>query len=111
MAANYLGFTHEVEFNVYVYPESRLPSVPLMSVRDYLLGRDQTKTIGGSGCTCRADNPNAVAAGKQNFGEPKWLAAFDYIPAVAEQRRWHRVAVRRLRGPAAGAHSPARHAA
>ena len=45
--ANFLGFTHEVEFNVYVYPESRLPSVPLMSVREYLLGRDQTKTIGG----------------------------------------------------------------
>ena len=80
---NYLGFTHEVEFNVYVYPESRLPSVPLMSVRDYLLGRDQTKTIGGFRLHVPCDNPNAVAAGKQNFGEPKWLAAFDYsLPSL-----------------------------
>lgn len=76
--ANFLGFTREVEFNVYVYPESRLPSVPLMSVRDYLLGRDQTKTIGGFRLHVPCDNPVAVQAGQENFGEPKWLAAFDY---------------------------------
>src|SRR6478672_7718125 len=80
---NYLGFTHEVEFNVYVYPESRLPSVPLMSVRDYLLGRDQTKTIGGFRLHVPCDNPNAVHAGQQNFGERKWRAAFDdSIPSL-----------------------------
>ena len=81
--ANFLGFTHEVEFNVYVYPESRLPSVPLMSVREYLLGRDQTKTIGGFRLHVPCDNQNAVDAGQENFGEPKWLAAFDYaIPSL-----------------------------
>jgi len=81
--AQFLGFTREIEFNVYVYPESRLPSVPLMSVREYLLGRDQTKTIGGFRLHVPCDNPNAVEAGQENFGEPKWLAAFDYtVPSL-----------------------------
>jgi hypothetical protein len=81
--ANYLGFTHEVEFNVYVYPESRLPAVPRMTLQDYLLGRDQTKTIGGFRLHVPCDNPIAVQAGQQNFGEPKWLAAFDYtVPSL-----------------------------
>jgi hypothetical protein len=81
--AQFLGFTREVEFNVYVYPESRLPSVPLMTVREYLLGRDQTKTIGGFRLHVPCDNPIAVQAGQANFGEPKWLAAFDYtVPSL-----------------------------
>src|SRR5689334_19591310 len=68
---NYLGFTHEVEFNVYVYPESRLPSVPRMKVKEYLLGRDQTKTIGGFRLHVPCDNAHAVQAGQENFGEPR----------------------------------------
>jgi hypothetical protein len=79
---NFLAFTREVEFNVYVYPESRLPAVPLMSWQDYLRGRDQTKTIGGFRLHVPCDNPVAVQAGQQNFGEPKWLASFKYsIPS------------------------------
>src|SRR5262249_54674483 len=74
--------THEVEFNVYVYPESRLPSVPLMNLREYLMGRDQTKTIGGFRLHVPCDNKHAVQAGQENFGEPKWYAAFNYqIPS------------------------------
>ena len=81
--ANYLGFTREVEFNVYVYPESRLPSVPRMSLREYLLGRDQTKTIGGFRLHVPCDNAVAVEAGQENFGEPKWLASFEYtVPSL-----------------------------
>jgi hypothetical protein len=76
--SNFLAFTREVEFNVYVYPESRLPAVPLMSWQDYLRGRDQTKTIGGFRLHVPCDNPIAVQAGQQNFGEPKWLASFQY---------------------------------
>lgn len=77
--SSFLGCTREIEFNIYVYPESRLPSVPRMTVRDYLLGRDQTKTIGGYRLHVPCDNPIAVEAGQGNFGEPKWLAAFDYM--------------------------------
>ncbi len=80
--SNFLATTHEVEFNVYIYPESRLPAVPLMSWQDYLRGRDQTKTIGGFRLHVPCDNPVAVEAGQQNFGEPKWLASFNYsIPS------------------------------
>ena len=62
--SNFLAFTHEVEFNAYVYPESRLPAVPLMSWQDYLRGRDQTKTIGGFRLHVPCDNPIAVEAGR-----------------------------------------------
>jgi hypothetical protein len=88
---SFLGCTREIEFNVYVYPESRLPSVPRMSVRDYLLGRDQTKTVGGFRLHVPCDNPIAVKAGKANFGEPKWSAAFDYqvpSPNAGGGTRW-----------------------
>ena len=89
--SNFLAFTREVEFNVYVYPESRLPAVPLMSWQDYLRGRDQTKTIGGFRLHVPCDNPVAVQAGQQNFGEPKWLASFQYAvpsPNAPDVNTW-----------------------
>lgn len=89
--SNYLGFTREVEFNAYVYPESRLPTVPLMSWQDYLRGRDQTKTIGGFRLHVPCDNPIAVQAGQENFGEPKWLASFQYdvpSPNTPDVQTW-----------------------
>ena len=89
--SNFLAFTREVEFNVYVYPESRLPAVPLMSWQDYLRGRDQTKTIGGFRLHVPCDNPIAVQAGQQNFGEPKWLASFQYAvpsPNAPDVNTW-----------------------
>ncbi len=90
--SNFLAFTREVEFNVYVYPESRLPAVPLMSWQDYLRGRDQTKTIGGFRLHVPCDNPVAVQAGQQNFGEPKWLASFQYSvpsPNAPDVNTWN----------------------
>lgn len=89
--SNFLAFTHEVEFNIYVYPEVRLPAVPLMPWQDYLRGRDQTKTIGGYRVHVPCDNPVAVQAGQQNFGEPKWLASFKYdipSPNAPESQTW-----------------------
>lgn len=73
----YLETTDEVEFNVYVYPEARVPGVPLMSWQDYLLGAEQTKTIGGYRLHVPCDNQIAVLAGKELYGEPKYLAVFD----------------------------------
>lgn len=89
--SSFLGLTREVEFNVYVYPESRLPSVPRMSLREYLMGRDQTKTIGGFRLHVPCDNEHAVEAGQANFGEPKWQAAFDYqtpSPNGPDRTQW-----------------------
>ena len=79
----YLESTHEVEFNFYVYPKSREPDVPLMTVEEYLDGLDQTKTIGGYRLHVPCDDQFAVNAGKGLFGEPKFLAFFEYaVPCV-----------------------------
>ncbi len=89
--SNFLAFTREIELNVYVYPESRLPAVPLMSWQEYLRGRDQTKTIGGFRLHVPCDNPVAVEAGQENFGEPKWLASFTYdvpSPNTPDVQTW-----------------------
>ena len=55
-----------------------------MSLREYLLGRDQTKTIEwlpGWRVPCRRRGGGRGRA--ENFGEPKWLAWFEYtIPSL-----------------------------
>jgi hypothetical protein len=80
---SYLETTDEIEFNVYVYPESRLPDVPVVAWRDYLLGVEQTKTIGGYRLHVPCDNQIAVLAGQELYGEPKFLAVFDYtVPSL-----------------------------
>jgi hypothetical protein len=73
----YLETTDEIEFNVYVYPRARVPDVPLMQWQDYLLGAEQTKTIGGYRLHVPCDNQIAVLAGQKLYGEPKYLAVFD----------------------------------
>jgi hypothetical protein len=66
----YLEMTHEVEFNVYAYPRVRLPDVPALTLREFLAGEDQTKTVGGFRIHVPCDNPNAVKAGIGLYGEP-----------------------------------------
>lgn len=79
----YLESTTEVEFNFYVYPKFREPDVPLVTVEEYLCALDQTKTIGGYRLHVPCDDPDAIAAGKGLYGEPKFLAQFDYtVPSV-----------------------------
>jgi hypothetical protein len=80
---SYLEMTHEVEFNVYAYPRARLPAVPALTLREFLAGEDQTKTVGGFRIHVPCDNPNAVKAGIGLYGEPKYLAQFDYtVPTL-----------------------------
>lgn len=80
---SYLEAVTEVEFNVYAYPKAREPDVPLLTLEQFLAGEDQTKTLGGFRIHVPCDNPNAVAAGKGLFGEPKYLAQFDYtVPGL-----------------------------
>src|SRR5579871_2361224 len=79
----YQETTEEVEFNIYVYPQARAGEVPLMSFRDFLRGGEQTKTIGGWRLHVPCDDAVAVAAGKGLYGEPKYLAVFDYnVPSL-----------------------------
>ena len=74
----YLEYVHEVEFNVYAYPRSRVPEVPMLTWQEYLAGQDQTKTVGGYRIHVPCDNPNAIRAGQGLYGEPKYLAQFTY---------------------------------
>ena len=80
---NSLGFVNEVEFNLLAYPSNRVPGVPKMTLAEYLYGRDQTKTIGHLRVHVAADNAVAVKAGRQAFGEPKFLGNFNYkVPSL-----------------------------
>ncbi|MBO9397971.1 hypothetical protein J7400_14885 [Shimia sp. R9_2] len=80
---NSLGFVNEVEFNLLAYPQNRVPGVPQVSLWEYLHGRDQTKTIGHLRVHVAADNAMAVKAGREAFGEPKFLGHFNYkVPAL-----------------------------
>lgn len=74
---SYLETANEVEFNLYAYPQAREPDVPLMTWQQYLLGEDQTKTIGGYRLHVPCDNAIAVKAGRGLYGEPKYSATFD----------------------------------
>jgi hypothetical protein len=79
----YLETTDEVEFNIYVYPTAREADVPLMTWQDYLSGVEQTKTIGGYRLHVPCDNQVAVVAGQGLYGEPKYLAVFQYtVPCI-----------------------------
>ena len=87
-----LETVNEVELNILSYPTARVLDVPMgMKLEDYLRGEDQTKTIGNLRLHVPADNSFAVAAGIALFGEPKFLASFDYeqpAPNNPGQKTW-----------------------
>jgi hypothetical protein len=73
---SWLETTQEVEFNLYVYPKSREPLVPQLTWKQFLMGWDQTKSLGGWRLHVPCDDQIAIDAGKGLFGEPKYLAQF-----------------------------------
>jgi hypothetical protein len=75
-----LSGTNEVEFNIVAYPIlwKQQGRVPEISFEDYIVGQEQTKTIGSYRLDVPADDPAAVMAGADAFGEQKFLTAFDY---------------------------------
>jgi hypothetical protein len=85
--------TTETEFNIVAHPKSEHGRVPVgLSLNEYLSGGDQTKLIGNLRLHVACDDPIAVAAGREVFGEPKFITTFDYnIPGVnvASQQTWH----------------------
>jgi hypothetical protein len=82
---------NEVEFNILAYPKSREAQVPLMPLLEFIKGLDQTKTIGGFRVYVPCDNPIAIDAGRQVFGEPKFKTTFSYkLPSLnlPKQKTW-----------------------
>ncbi len=79
----YLETCNEVEFNIHAFPVSEKHKVPRISFRDYLLGQEQTKTIGSLRVDVPADNAFAVKAGADIFGEQKFFTSFHYaVPSL-----------------------------
>ena len=75
-----VGTCNEVEFNILAYPkrwkeEGRVPDI---SFEDFIIGQEQTKTIGAYRVQVPADNLVAVKAGADEFGEQKFFTMFNY---------------------------------
>ena len=80
---NSLAATDELEFNIVAYPEAREDDVPSFPAECFLLGEDQTKTLGHYRLHVPCDNKFAVAAGKTLYGENKFVAGFSYtVPSL-----------------------------
>lgn len=89
---SYMSTCNEVEFNLICQPRSA-KTTPILSLGEYMSGGDQTGTVGQLRLHVCADNAFAVEAGRQGFGENKFLTMFDYEapslnskPAVSEWR-------------------------
>lgn len=75
---SYLGSTMEVEFNLIAYPRSEKARVAsAMTLAQYAYGEDLEKVIGHFRLHVPASNPVAVGAGRELFGEPKFVSCFD----------------------------------
>ena len=75
--AQFAGFDSvvlEIECNILAYPASRRHEVPRLTFAEFLSGQDQTRLIGHHHFAVACTNTNAVQAGIQLFGEPKFLA-------------------------------------
>lgn len=73
---NGMGSTEELELNILAYPADRAAQVPRISFTDFVLGLDQTKLLGNHRVWVPCDDPIAIDAGVQKFGEPKFMTQF-----------------------------------
>lgn len=73
---NSMGQTEEIELNLLAYPAGRSGQVPRISFRDFVLGYEQTKLVGNHRVWVPCNDPIAIQAGVQKFGEPKFMTQF-----------------------------------
>ena len=67
----------EIELNIVSYPTVAEGKTLSFSARDFILGNDQTKLYGNLRVHVPCDYPNAIKAGIELFGEPKFQTTFD----------------------------------
>ena len=82
---------NEVEFNILAYPASRADRIAPISLGDFIRGMEQTKSVGGFRVYVPCDNPFAIRAGREVFGEPKFQTTFAFqlpTPNLPDQRTW-----------------------
>lgn len=70
------GITQEIELNIVAYPDVSSRSTVELSFSDFVLGNDQTKLFGNHRVHVPCDSDQAIAAGIQLFGEPKFKTSF-----------------------------------
>jgi hypothetical protein len=68
--------TQELELNIVAYPKGRGQDVPEITFDQWLMGVDQTKLLGNHRIAVPCDNPRAITAGEEMFGEPKFATTF-----------------------------------
>ena len=73
----FMSVVGEIELNIVSYPTVSEGKVPTLSAREFIVGEDQTKLYGNLRVHVPCDNPNAIQAGIQLFGEPKFQTTFD----------------------------------
>ncbi|HVG30543.1 MAG TPA: hypothetical protein VM864_12625 [Pyrinomonadaceae bacterium] len=73
----FISVVGEIELNIVSYPVVAEGRVPTLRAREFILGEDQTKLYGNLRVHVPCDNPNAIKAGVQLFGEPKFQTTFD----------------------------------
>ena len=73
----FMSVVGEIELNIVSYPAVAESRTVKLSARDFILGEDQTKVYGNLRVHVPCDNPHAIQAGIQLFGEPKFQTTFD----------------------------------
>ncbi len=68
----------EIEFNLLVHPVSRSKHVPDLSLKEFLAGWEQHKVVGQYRIAVICNHIGAVYAGRQKYGEHKFVGDIDY---------------------------------
>ncbi|MEW1723284.1 hypothetical protein [Streptomyces sp. NPDC093109] len=71
------GITEEIECSVVAYPTACADRFARLSYEEYAHGHDQTKLLGIARLHVLCDNPLAIEAGTELYGEPKYPAWFE----------------------------------
>ena len=66
------SFTQEVELNIVAYPTAQAHQVAEVTFEQYMQGDEQSKLLGNHRVFVPCDSENAIQAGEQLFGEPKF---------------------------------------
>lgn len=73
----FMSVVTEIELNIVCYPAAAAGRAPDLSFNEFVVGEDQTKLYGNLRVHVPCDNPNAIKAGVDLFGEPKFQTTFN----------------------------------
>ncbi|RKE36402.1 hypothetical protein B0G76_2580 [Paraburkholderia sp. BL23I1N1] len=74
--ASCIGVTQELELNIVAYPAAQAALLPEVSFEQWVMGDEQSKLMGNHRVFVPCDSDNAIQAGIELFGEPKFKTTF-----------------------------------